>query len=126
MKFGNWKVSEAGIEWSDRLQRFVIEHGQLLETAQEPGEANGLYQWILLATAEDWLTHDDLYDLNYAFVFAAAGAGGSFDYERFERTLDYQYGLLEEEEKSQPSLGGFTADDAEAEQQRKEALSERD
>jgi hypothetical protein len=55
-----------------------------------------------LATGEDWLTDDDLYDLNFAFAFAAGRSGQPFDYHVFDRTLEYQYNLLDEEDEFEP------------------------
>ena len=54
------------------------------------------YNWILLATEEEWLTQDDLYDLNFAFVYAAALWGHEFSYETFDATLEEQYDQFEE------------------------------
>jgi len=129
MNIGKWKIIEKGIEWDgESMNRFSIEVGQLSETVTiEPG-MDEMYKWILLATEEDWLSHDDLYDFNHAFLYAAASAGQPFDYETFDRTLSYQYELLDEEIAEQP-LTTVPANDeemAKAEQQRKEAFSERD
>jgi hypothetical protein len=130
MNIGNWKVSEAGIEWAgDSLNRFSINAAQLAETVTiEEGMAE-MYKWIVLATEEVWLTEDDLYDFNNAFIYATASTNQAFDYEIFDRTLSYQYELLDEEADEQPitDLNSTQAEEtAEAEQQRKEAFSERD
>jgi hypothetical protein len=54
----------------------------------------------MLATDEDWLAQDDLYDLNYAFVYAIARFNLDFDYEIFDATLETQFEQfdLEDEE----------------------------
>jgi len=124
MKFGNWEVTKNSIEWKGSgLNRFVIDIETLTDQIETDDEEQSLYKWIVLATEEDWLTEDDLYDLNFAFVYAAAASKGNFNYEMFDETLSYQYSELEEEEDEQP-LGG--EDLAALEQQRKEAESERD
>ena len=72
MKFGHWNITPATIEWAGGgFNRFIIDKQSLLETVliNEAGES--LYKWIVLATQEDWLSNDALYDLNFAFVFAA-------------------------------------------------------
>jgi hypothetical protein len=98
MKFGNWSVTENSIEWNGGgFNRFVIEKTQLL-SIEENGEFKGLYKCIMQATEEDWITDDDLYDLNYAFVFAAAIYGLPFDYELFDTTLAKQFELLDDED----------------------------
>lgn len=98
MKFGNWNVTDNGIEWGgSSLERYVIEKNELLAT-EESGEFAGLYTAILQATEEDWLTVDDLYDLNYAFVYAAARSGEGFNYETFDATVAKVFELLDLEE----------------------------
>ncbi len=62
---------------------------------------NNLFQlliWIFVATDEDWLTENDLYDLNFAFVYAIAKFNLDFDYEIFDHTLERQYELFEDED----------------------------
>ncbi|HSB94213.1 MAG TPA: hypothetical protein VLC28_13910 [Flavitalea sp.] len=104
MKFGNWTITEQGIEWSgDSLNRFIINPGQLLETVVIEEGMPEMYQWIVLATEEDWLTEDDLYDFNHAFIYAVASTNQPFSYEIFDRTLSYQYELLDEEHEQQPA-----------------------
>jgi hypothetical protein len=121
MKFGNWLANDSGIEWKGNgHQRFVIGRQQLLETE------DGMYSWVLRATGEDWLTDDDLYDFNFAFVYAAARAGNDFDYEIFDRTLDEQYDMLEEEANEHPDLSDIPISEADKEQQRKDAMTGRD
>ena len=99
MKFGNWNITEQQIEWTGNgLQRFVIDRSTLLDTTPSDVTGEELYKWIVLATEEDWISHDDLYDLNFAFVYTAAMSGGNFSYELLDRTVEYQYDMLEEEE----------------------------
>ncbi|RYZ84504.1 MAG: hypothetical protein EOP04_17865 [Proteobacteria bacterium] len=103
MKIGNWNVTDNTIEWTgDSLQPYIIEQDELL--AIEPsGEFAGLYTAILQATEEDWLTVDDLYDLNYAFVYAAAQNGAGFNYETFDATVAKIFELLDLEDDEQVS-----------------------
>ncbi len=103
MKFGNWTITETTIEWAGQgLQRFIIEKRQLLETKRVERLNEELYKWIVLATDEDWLTDDDLYDLNFAFVFAAGASRQNLNYEVFDKTLDYQFDILDDEEEFEP------------------------
>ena len=97
MVFGNWKLSDETISWNGRgLYRFVIP-GYELNKIREVKEVKH-YDWILLATAEDWLTQNDLYDFNYAFVYAIAKFNLEFDYDIFDNTLAEQYELFEMED----------------------------
>jgi hypothetical protein len=99
MKFGNWTITDTAIEWSGGgLHRFIIEIQQMLQTETLKPLNLDLYKWILLATNEEWLTDDDLYDLNFAFAFAAGASKQHFDYEIFDRTLEYQFDMLDNEE----------------------------
>ena len=100
MQFGDWNVTENSIEWNGKgRQRFVIPANELNNT--RPGNAYiaVFYKWILLATDEEWLTQNDLYDLNYAYVFAAGKLGLDFNYDIFDATLAYQYELFEAEDE---------------------------
>ena len=100
MVFGNWIVTEEGVQWNDNgFNRFAIPADQLISiklTLQGP-----LYEWILKATAEEWLTENDLYDLNYAFVYAAAKYGVNFNYDVFDATLAEQYEQFDDDEEEE-------------------------
>ena len=98
MNFGNWNVTDNSITWNGGgPNRFEIPKGGLNATRQS--KANGeLYDWILKATAEDWITQNDLFDLNFAFVYAAATLGKDFNYETFDATLAEQYEQFDAEE----------------------------
>jgi hypothetical protein len=98
MQFGNWYVTGETIEWQgDELQQFVIPRDSLTSLRYDK-KGVFFYDWILLATAEEWLTQDDLYDLNFAFVYAAATWGQEFSYQTFDATLEEQYEQFDEEE----------------------------
>ena len=99
MQFANWDITDSGIEWKGSpLQRFEIQKDQLTETTGTE-EGQTFYKWILLATEEDWLTQNDLYDLNYAFVYAMAKFGFDFDYDIFDDTLEEQFDQLDMEDR---------------------------
>ena len=105
MLFGNWMVTENSIEWnSDRLHRFVIPKDSLNTVRLNHTDNNSFYDWILLATEEDWLTQNDLYDLNFAFVYAAAKFKLEFNYDIFDKTLAEQYDLFDEEDRNDLNL----------------------
>ena len=98
MLFGNWKVTDDSIVWNGgELSHFRIP-SNFLTNKRRVGEAE-FYEWILLVTNEDWLTEDDLYDFNYAFVYAIAKFNLEFSYDVFDATLAEQYEQLEEDEE---------------------------
>jgi hypothetical protein len=98
MKFGNWAVTGSGIEWQPNPELLVVNDYQLLETTDDSSEKGIMYKWILFVTEEEWLTDDDLYDFNFAFVYAAAKSSGAFEYDIFDRTVAYQFELLDEDD----------------------------
>ena len=60
MQFGNWKVTDKAIEWNGKgLNRFVIPKETLTTVRRYNTDEPGHYEWILLATDEDWLTQGD-------------------------------------------------------------------
>lgn len=99
MEFGNWRITEKSIEWSSGgANTFIIPVSEMNATTRNILENTVCYQWILSATNEDWLTQDDLFDLNYAFVYAFAKTGLPFDYSIFDATLEEQYEQLDMED----------------------------
>ena len=100
MQIGNWKITEQTIEWTGgNGTPFVIEKQALLDI-EYPRDAPGtaLYKWIMRATDTEWVAADDLYDLNFAFIFAAGYWRQNLDYSVFDNTAAYQFALLDEEE----------------------------
>ena len=105
MKFGDWNITTSTIEWAgEGFNRFVIEKETLLDIARVEEGGDYLYKWIVLATEEEWLTHDELYDLNFAFVFVAGAIAEKFDYGIFDNTLEHQFEVLDDEEEEAEPL----------------------
>lgn len=105
MLFGNWNVTEKAVVWvGSKFQRFEIPADQLNNTRNNDSGQTTFYDWILIATEEDWLTENDLYDLNYAFVFAMAKYDLEFSYTIFDDTLAEQYEQFENEEREDADL----------------------
>ena len=102
MEFGNWKVTEDSIVWNGTgSHRFAIPVAELNTTRVNVKHLDNtvFYDWILLATNEDWLTQNDLYDLNYAFVYAIAKSGLEFNYDIFDATLEEQFDQFDDEDE---------------------------
>ena len=98
MEFGNWIIAGESIEWNQNgLNRFVIPKDSITAIRYDK-KGSFFYDWILKATEEDWLTQDDLYDLNFAFVYAVAKWELEFNYQTFDATLEEQYEQFDEEE----------------------------
>lgn len=105
MVFGNWKITDSSIVWNGNgLNRFEIPRDEFTRIkSNRTGDALA-YEWILLATDKDWLTQNDLYDLNFAFVYAIAKFGIEFNYDTFDATLAEQYEIFEEEDEEDVQL----------------------
>ena len=99
MKFGNWQISDTHIEWKGGgASSFAIPFDDMNVTRANEEDEPVFYEWILRATDEDWLTQNDLFDLNYAFVFAIAKTGLDFDYDIFDATLEEQFDRFDMED----------------------------
>lgn len=99
MQFGHWVVNEENIAWQgEGPERFTVPKDDLTAIRYDK-KGSFFYNWILLATEEEWLSQDDLYDLNFAFVYAVAKWGFEFSYETFDATLEEQYDQFEEEDE---------------------------
>lgn len=90
MKIGNWKIVDAGIEWvGDHGSYPVITKERLQETRDFDGVQ--VYDWLTHMAEKAWITEEDVYSLNTAFLFALEhfkiGFNGSIS---FERTLKEQ------------------------------------
>lgn len=98
MQFGNWIVTATSIKWNGHSSEpFEIPGDKL--NATRPGDVGQfqLYDWIVQATEKDWLTESDLYDLNFAFVYAIGKFRLSFNYDFFDATLAYQFESFDQE-----------------------------
>ena len=99
MRFGNWDVKEGTIEWAgEEAANIVIHKEQLLETTPVADRADALYKSLLNATVQHALGEDDLYDLNFAFVYAAGAWQKDISYDIFDQTVAYQFEILEEDD----------------------------
>ena len=100
MQFGSWTITENSISWKGQgTERFEIPARSLTATRQGNSGEFQLYDWIVLATEKEWLTENDLYDLNFAFVYAVAKFNLNFNYDFFDATLAYQFEIFEEEDE---------------------------
>ena len=74
-KFGNWGISDQGIEWLKKPAYLIPVHNLADE---DTGRNKGMYQILLHMTEKNWLSKNDLYNLNTAFVFALEHFGLGF------------------------------------------------
>ena len=102
MQFGNWIVTGDSVKWNgNSSQRFEIPGAKLNATRAGDSGQFKLYDWIVQATDKEWLTENDLYDLNFAFVYAVAKFRLDFNYDFFDATLAYQFEIFESEDEEE-------------------------
>jgi hypothetical protein len=68
LQIGKWLITEDGIEWTGtRYKGYYISRERLL---QEGLEKRGTYDWLLHLAHKNWVTEQDIYTLNTAFIIA--------------------------------------------------------
>jgi hypothetical protein len=94
-KFGSWAVSEKGIDWTEdgSKNKYSIPVSELVMIEKEEGEP--MYKWLVDALDQEFIDVEDLYDLNYAFVYACGKLNVDFDYDVLETTLNYQFDSMD-------------------------------
>ena len=99
MQFGNWTVTDTNIDWNgDGGNKFSIPGSDIHLLSRDETNGAVFYEWILEATQQEWLSQNDLFDLNYAFVYAFAKSGEAFNYEVFDATLEEQFDQFDMED----------------------------
>jgi len=69
IKIGNWTITEGGIKWSSKEEiKYFIDKERITERVQ--GTKADMYDWLIHMVEKPWLTREDIYALNTAFVFA--------------------------------------------------------
>lgn len=77
MKFGNWLITEEGINWDGPTGRpYLIPKDRLTESGS--GDRSKMYDWLVHLVEKTWITENDVYALNTAFIFAVEHFGVGF------------------------------------------------
>lgn len=98
-QFGKWLITTDGIEWTGGV-KYLIDKNTLNE--ESPDDTARMYDWLLHLTEKTWLTRDDIYALNSAFIYALDHFGVGFNPEiSFAATLTEQDRLMKEKEEPQ-------------------------
>jgi len=102
--FGNWLVTEDGIEWAgpDKDVEYFISQYGLSEQGQ--GDWQGRYNWPLHLTEKIWINESDLQSFNKAFVFACNHFNLELDADALTSTFHYQELLVKNRDKSADEL----------------------
>lgn len=82
---GNWLVTDEGIEWlEDDREGYFIDKERLLESRGDK------YDWLVHMPQKTWLTREDIYALNTAYIYAMEKFGVPFDRLSFVSTFHEQ------------------------------------
>jgi hypothetical protein len=86
---GNWEISNQGIKWKGTpLQLFSISIEEIRNTGF--GERENMYDWLIHVMSRNWITREDVYALNSAYIFVFHHFNIKIDAEIFARTIKYQ------------------------------------
>jgi len=89
MKIGNWLITPNAIVWNGIPNMdYEIERSRLLELGL--GERDQMYDWLIHLTEKSWITNQDIYTLNTAFIYAIESWGLNFNDGSWVKTLTEQ------------------------------------
>lgn len=64
-KIGNWLIDQDGIKWDGVPKHtYEIAKGRITE------ERDNMFDWLVHMSEKTWLTREDIYALNTAFIYA--------------------------------------------------------
>lgn len=87
--FGHWIVDNNSITWDNHNHgRYTIESQRLLEETRRG--AITVYDWLVHIPAKNWMTREDVLDLNKAFLYLAKLTNQEIDMQKFQRSIEYQ------------------------------------
>ena len=70
LTIGNWLITYKGIEWKGNSGRPLLIEKETLLDIREADEKGDMYDWLLHITEKNWLSENDIYALNTAYIFA--------------------------------------------------------
>jgi hypothetical protein len=98
---GKWSVIPDGIKWNGHPAYTL--HKESVG-ARGSGSGSKMYEALVHLTRKTWLTNDDIYTLNTAYIFALEYFKKGFSPDiSFEATLLEQKRLLDERNDEPPS-----------------------
>jgi len=97
IKVGNWTITDEGIVWTGEP---YVKYHILKERMNEPFDNTNIYDWLVHMVEKPWITRNDIYALNTAFIFALEYYGIGFTEDRsLVETLTVQNRRLKMEGK---------------------------
>lgn len=65
IKIGNWLIDQDGIKWDG-----VPKHTYEISKDRITEERDDMFDWLIHMPQKTWLTREDIYALNTAFIYA--------------------------------------------------------
>ena len=64
-KIGNWLINKDGIKWDgeEKIEYNIAKHTII-------DERDDMYEWLIHMVEKSWLSREDIYALNTAFIYA--------------------------------------------------------
>lgn len=96
-KIGNWLITDESIDWKGQPDNdYYIQIDRLLEL--DFGD-DKIFHWLTHMAEKTWLTREDIYALNTAFIYAIEYFKIKYDTGSFIETLKYQQLILKDKEQ---------------------------
>lgn len=92
-KIGNWIIKDDGIHWNETGNDYFIPKGRLQETGA--GMRKNMYDWLVHLPTKTWLSTEDIYAFNSAFIYAIELYGLNFSQNSFMETFKQQQKEIE-------------------------------
>ena len=92
LKIGNWLVYQDGIKWDGENETdYFIPRNQILKAHEN------MYDWLVHLAGKTWLTKEDVYSFNTAFIYSIEAFGLEFSKDlSFVDTIEAQCDVLED------------------------------
>lgn len=92
-KIGNWTIKEDGIHWNDVDNEYFIPKQNLSESGT--GDRQNAYDWLVHLSTKAWVSTEDIYTLNSAFIYAMELYNLNFFQNSFMETFKLQQKEIE-------------------------------
>lgn len=93
LKIGNWLINNDGIKWDGSGGGIVtLERDSITEFGS--AERGNVYDWLIHVPEKTWMTPEDTYALNAAFIYAVGVFNLNFDADCFAESLIAQQEIL--------------------------------
>lgn len=85
IKIGNWIIKADGIHWNSPINEYLIPKDELIVSGT--GNREKMYDWLVHLPSKTWLSIEDVYALNTAFIAAMEYYNQDFESNSFIKTF---------------------------------------